>query len=62
VIEVQGRYARIKKLNGVEREVGSWIGGSFYGSVYYGEEKDLITDKYYTFLGFYEEKPDNPSY
>jgi len=62
VIEAQTRYARINKLKGVEMEVGSGLAGSFHGAVYYGEEKDLITDKYYSFLGFYEEKPDNPNY
>jgi len=63
VIEAQGRYARIKKLKGDEIYVGTFYGEqNYYGAIYYYEKKDLITDKYYSRLGFYKEKPDNPDY
>ena len=63
VIEAQGRYARIKKLKGDEIYVGTgYAEQNYYGAMYYFERKDLITDKYYSRLGFYKEKPDNPDY
>lgn len=63
VIEAQGRYARIKKLKGDEIYVGTmYAEQNYYGAMYYFEKKDVITDKYYSRLGFYKEKPDNPDY
>lgn len=58
VFEVQGRSARIKKLEGTEILVGDGYSESFYGSVYYFEKKDIITEKYYSLVGFYKEYPD----
>lgn len=63
VIEAQGRYARIKKLKGDEIYVGTgYAEQNYHGAMYYFEKKDLITDKYYSRLAFYKEKPDNPDY
>ena len=63
VIKAQGRYARIKKLKADEIYVGTHYGEqNYYGAMYYFEKKDLITDKYYSRLGFYKEKPDYPDY
>ena len=57
VIEAQGRHARIKKLKGDEIHVGGGSMQNYYGAVYYWEEKDMITEKYYASIGFYKEKP-----
>jgi len=58
VIEYQGRSARLKELKGTEIVVGLGYTESLYGSVYYFERENLITEKYYIGLGFFEEKPD----
>lgn len=65
VIGAQGRHARIKKLRGDEIYVGQYNVDPqkhYYGAVYYYEEKDVITEKYYSRLAFYREKPDYPDY
>jgi len=61
VFEVQGRSARLKKLEGTEIFLGTGYSESFYGSVYYYEKKNPVTEKYYIGLGFFKERPDFPS-
>jgi len=58
ILELQGKSAMIERLEGTEIFLGSGYSDSFYGSVYCYEKKDIITDKYYTGLWFYKEKPD----
>ena len=60
VLEFQGRSAMIKRLKGTEIFLASGSSESFYGSVFYYEKKDPVTEKYYIGLGFYKEKPDYP--
>jgi hypothetical protein len=60
VLEAQRRSVKMKELKGTEIFLGSGFSESFYGSVYYYEKKDSITEKYYSHLGFYKEKPDRP--
>jgi len=57
VIEAQGSYAQVKKLKGDEIYVGGGSMQNYYGAVYYWEEKDIITEKYYASIGFHKEKP-----
>jgi len=61
VLEFQRRSVRMKRLKGTEIFLGSGYSESFYGSVYYYEKKNSVTEKYYIGLGFYKEKPDYPS-
>jgi opacity protein-like surface antigen len=59
-LEIQGRSVKMKELKGTEIFLGSGFSESFYGSLYYYEKIDSITEKYYSHLGFYKEKPERP--
>jgi len=58
VFEIQANSVKAKKLKGTELFLGPGSSESLYGTVYYFEKWNSITEKYYMGLGFFKEKPD----